>query len=191
MLPSLLVVEFAQIALIPALLVMEPELALLASAVSTSSRVNVKPHALLEHIPSMVSAPALQESYQTEPVLSAARVDSLPSMEPASPATPTVLNVQVLSTTVPNALLATLSMPLLPDASLPTTAHTARNQPTETVRAFATMASSTTTESASMEDASVAMLITDSEDVSEAHQDQPASQPSPALPASSCSMETV
>lgn len=77
-------------------------------------------------------------------------------------------------------------MPLLPDASQPTTAHTASNQPTETVRTSATVASSTTMASASTEDASVASLIMDSEAASEAHQDHPASKASPAQLVSSC-----
>lgn len=77
-------------------------------------------------------------------------------------------------------------MPLLQDASLPTTAHTARNQPTETVRTSATVVSSTTMVSASMEDASVASLIMDSEDASEAHQDHQVSKVSPAQLVSSC-----
>lgn len=164
-LPSLLVVEFAQTAHIHALLVMEPVLALLASAVSTSSRTNVRPLAQLAPIQSMESALALQVLSQTEPVWSAARVDLLPSMEPVSPATLTALNAQALSTPAPNALLATPLMPRLPSVSLLTTAHMARNQPTETVKTSATVASSTTTASASTEAASVASLITDSEDV--------------------------
>lgn len=156
-------VEFAQAARILALLAMELEPALLASVVSTSSRGNARPLAQLEPSQSTESAPALRASSPTEFASSAARADSLPSMEPVFPATPTALNVQAPSTPAPNAMLAPPSMPPLPSVSLPTTAHTARNQPTETVRTSATMASSTTTASASTEDASVASLITDSE----------------------------
>lgn len=163
MLPSLLVVEFARTVHIPALLATELEHARLASVVSTSSRDNARPPAQLEPSQSTEFAPALRVSFRTEPVWSAARVDSLPSTEPVWPATPTVLNAQAPSTHAPSALLVSPSMPPPPDASLPTTAHTVRNQPTETARASATMASSTTMASASTEDASVASLITDSE----------------------------
>lgn len=163
MLPSLLVVESAPTVHIPALLATELEPARLASVVSTSSRDNVRPPAQLEPPQSTESAPALRVSSLMEHVWSAARVDSLQSMEPVWLATPTVLNAQAPSTPAPSALLVSPSMPPLPDASLPTTAHTARNQPTETVRASATMASSTTMASASTEDALVASLITDLE----------------------------
>lgn len=163
MLPLLLVVESARTVHIPAQLATELEHARLASVVSTSSRDNVRPPAQLEPPQSTESASALRVSFRMEPALSAAKVDSLPSMEPVWPATPTALNAQALSTPAPSALLVSPSMPLPPDASLPTTAHTARNQPTETARTSATMDSSTTMVSASTEDASVASLITDSE----------------------------
>ena len=184
-------VESAPVAHIPALLVMEQELALLASVVSTSSRDSVKPLAQLVPSQSTESAPALRVLSSTEPAWLAARADSLPSTEPVWPATPTALNAQEPSTLAPSALLVSPSMPPPQGVSLLTTALTAKNLPTETARTSATMASSTTTVSASTEDASVASLTTDSEAVLEAHQELLVSKASPAQLDNSCSMETV
>lgn len=145
---------------------MVPVHAQAASPDSTSSRASARLPVLQVHIPSTASAHVLQVSSPMATVSPSAITASPPSTESALLAIPTVLNAQAALIPALLVSLALLLMPPLNAVSPIHSAHTDKNLLTASVETFVTVDSSTMRVSAFMVDASLAMLITASEDVS-------------------------
>lgn len=163
--PLLLVVAFALVALILAQLAIKQEFALTALVDSTTSKDHVKLLAQVDHLHTMEFADATLELFLTVNVLLAVLLDPPQLLENVNLAILTVLNAQETSTPALSVSLDGPLMPILKDVSHQLNALTVKKPITASVRTFATQDSSIMKEFASTEDASLDMLITDSEDV--------------------------
>lgn len=160
----LLVAVFALAALILALLVIKLAFAQPASVDSISSKDHVKLPAQVDQIHSMEFADAILVLFLMVNVLPAVLLELPQLLENVNHAIPTVLNAQEISTLALSASLDGALMPTLKNVFHQLNALTVKKPITVSVRTFATQDSSITKEFASTEDASLDMLITDSED---------------------------